>query len=99
MAGHRYRSALRPGLASVIPRDLRLALAHLEIESISPAKEPLPMTETGYRSWFGAPADVESDGGPAEFVRLWLQHEARADSWKAAQAERRQHTLFCSASP
>jgi hypothetical protein len=70
------------------------ALAHLEIESISPAKEPLPMTETGYRSWFGAPADVESDGGPAEFVRLWLDHEARSDSWKAAQAERRQLTLF-----
>jgi hypothetical protein len=56
--------------------------------------EPLPMTETGYRSWFGAPADVESDGGPAEFVRLWLDHEARSDSWKAAQAERRQLTLF-----
>jgi hypothetical protein len=69
-------------------------LAHLEIESMSPAKEPLPMTETGYRSWFGAPADVESDGGPAEFVRLWLDHEARSDSWKAAQAERRQLTLF-----
>ena len=52
------------------------------------------MTETGYRSWFGAPADVESDGGPAEFVRLWLDHDARSDSWKAAQAERRQLTLF-----
>ncbi|MGA7221845.1 MAG: hypothetical protein WBX16_03230 [Candidatus Acidiferrales bacterium] len=69
-------------------------LAPLEIESISPAKEPLPMTETGYRSWFGAPADVESDGGPVEFMRLWLDHEARSDSWKAAQAERRQLTLF-----
>jgi hypothetical protein len=69
-------------------------LAHLEIESINPAKEPLPMTETGYRSWFGAPADVDAEGAPVEFVRLWLEHDARSDLWKAAQAERRQLTLF-----
>jgi hypothetical protein len=33
------------------------------------------MTETGYRSWFGAPADVKSEGGPVESVRLWLEYE------------------------
>jgi hypothetical protein len=45
----------------------RSPFAHLEIESIDPAKRPLPMTETGYRSWFGAPADVDAEGGPVEF--------------------------------
>ena len=69
-------------------------LAHLEIESIHPAKAPLPMTETGYRSWFGSPADVEAEGGPVAFVCTWLDHKARSPEWKAAQAERRQLSLF-----
>lgn len=30
-------------------------LTHLEIEAVEPAKSPLPMTETGYRSHFGSP--------------------------------------------
>jgi hypothetical protein len=69
-------------------------LAHLEIESIDPAKAPLPMTETGYRSWFGAPADVDAEGGPVAFVCAWLDHEARSPAWQEAQTERRQLTLF-----
>jgi hypothetical protein len=69
-------------------------LAHLEIESVDPAKAPLPMTETGYRSWFGAPADVDAEGGPVAFVRAWLDHDARSPAWRASQAERRQLTLF-----
>ena len=69
-------------------------LAHLEIEAVIPAKAALPMTETGYLSHFGAPADVDAEGGPVAFVRAWLDHEAQSPAWKAAQAERRQLALF-----
>ena len=35
-------------------------LSHLEIETIQPAKAPLPMTETGYRSYFTTADDLEA---------------------------------------
>jgi len=44
-------------------------LAHLEIESVMPPRAPLPMTETGYHSHFGAPADVDAEGGSVGFSR------------------------------
>jgi hypothetical protein len=43
--------------------------APLKIETFRPAKAPLPMMETGYRSWFGAPADADAEGGPVGFAR------------------------------
>ena len=69
-------------------------LAHLEIEAVIPTKAALPMTETGYLSHFGAPAEMDAEGGPVAFVRAWLDHEAQSPAWKAAQAERRQLALF-----
>jgi hypothetical protein len=69
-------------------------LAHLEIEAVKPAKSPLPMTETGYRSHFGSADDVAAEGGPVAFVRAWLEHAAQSPAWKAAQEARRQLTLF-----
>jgi hypothetical protein len=69
-------------------------LAHLEIEALDPVKSPLPMTETGYRSHFCAPADIDAEGGPVDFVRAWLDHDARLPEWKAGQEKRRQLTLF-----
>lgn len=69
-------------------------LSHLEIESVIPARAPLPMTETGYRSHFGAPADVHAEGGPVDFVRAWLDYDAQSPAWKAATGERRQFRLF-----
>jgi hypothetical protein len=69
-------------------------LAHLEIEAIQPAKSPLPMTETGYRSHFGSPVDIDAEGGPVAFVRAWLECDARLPAWKNAQEARRQLSLF-----
>jgi hypothetical protein len=69
-------------------------LAHLEIEALDPVKSPLPMTETGYRSHFCAPADIDAEGGPVDFVRAWLDHDARSPTWIVAQEKRRQLTLF-----
>ena len=69
-------------------------LAHLEIESINPAKVPLPMTETGYRSHFTHPDEIEGAGGPIPFVRAWLSEAAKDPNWIAAEEGRKQLSLF-----
>ena len=69
-------------------------LAHLEIESIEPDNAPLPMTETGYRSHFTRPDVIEAEGGPVSFVRAWLAEAANDPKWIAAEADRKQLSLF-----
>jgi hypothetical protein len=69
-------------------------LAHLEIESVAPAKAPLPMTETGYRSHFSGAPLIDEEGGPVAFVRIWLDQAAQTPEWKAQEAAARQLTLF-----
>jgi len=38
--------------------------AHLQIRSQTPALASLPNTETGYRSHFINPDDIDAEGGP-----------------------------------
>lgn len=52
-------------------------------ESRPSGNDPLPMTETGYRSHFGSSADVDAEGGPVEFVRAWLKCDDQLPEWKA----------------
>ena len=55
-------------------------------------REPLPITETGYKSHFlcGAGALTDYDDDPVAFVTAWLEHEAKTQSWSAE----RQLSLF-----
>jgi hypothetical protein len=76
--------------------DRPIAIAHLEIEAVAPAHEPLPITETGYRSHFCAPQTVDEMGGPLGYVLAWLDAEAKSPLWKAAVQARRQLSLFWS---
>lgn len=69
-------------------------VAHLQLESINPDREPLPMTETGYRSHFTDPEDIESAGGPLAYAQAWLEHAAQDPKWKSTEASRAQLTLF-----
>jgi hypothetical protein len=69
-------------------------LAHLEIESIEPARAPLPMTQTGYRSHFTRADEIEAHGGPAAFVRAWLAEAAKDPEWMASVESRKQLSLF-----
>lgn len=64
--------------------------AHIEVQ----ADEPLPITETGYRSLFLPVDSVEHVGGPVAYVRLWLEAKAKSTAWKAIENERRQGRLF-----
>ena len=50
-----------------------------------PERAALPISEAGYRSYF-VPADsVTVLGGPVEYVRAWLDHEAALPAWQAAR--------------
>ena len=54
--------------------------AHLQIR-VKHAR-PIPITDTGYRSHFASPADVEEMGGPVAYVTAWLDAMAQSKAWK-----------------
>lgn len=54
----------------------------------------LPITETGYRSHFLTPQEVERAGGPVALVVAWLNEAARNKGWKEAEEKARQLNLF-----
>ena len=68
--------------------------AHLEVRCVKPAKAPLPITETGYRSHFTSPDCVEEHGGPVSFVKIWLDSESQSAKWKELELSNRQGELF-----
>jgi len=63
-------------------------IAHLEIRTLTPPHRPLPVTETGYRSHFTSPSEIDAYGNPVAFVLAWLDHEASAERWKVQEADR-----------
>jgi hypothetical protein len=75
-------------------------IAHLEIETLSPEKEPLPITGTGYRSHFHPRGVIELHGAEnrgdtlIEHVIDWLDAEAAKPEWKRFVEGRRQLELF-----
>lgn len=69
-------------------------ISHIEIECLKPAKSPLPMTETGYRSHHAPTGNILGYGGAVPFVKSWLEHEAQSEKWKQVQEKAKQLTLF-----
>lgn len=65
---------------------------HLEIRSDD--GDPLPITETGYRSHFLPSAELAHAGGPVAFVRAWLDRAATSPSRQRAEEARKQFALF-----
>lgn len=65
---------------------------HLAIRSMD--REPLPITETGYRSHFLSGEELAARGGPVAYVIAWLDDAARTAEWKAYVAASRQLSLF-----
>ncbi|MEI4235091.1 hypothetical protein [Roseovarius sp. D22-M7] len=57
-------------------------------------RQPLPLTETGYRSHFLPGGIVEDYGGVEGYVRVWLDHEAESPDWKKRKDAARQMSLF-----
>ncbi len=67
-------------------------MAHLEV--VQPGGDPLPFTETGYRSHFTPADDIEGAGGPVAYVGLWLDWAGKDPAWQAAQRLARQLVLL-----
>jgi len=67
---------------------------HIEVQSLAPAKSPLPITETGYRSHFLSPLELINAGGPVTFVTAWLDTEAKGKAWSKAVNAKLQGDLF-----
>ena len=70
-------------------------ISHLEIRSVLPEKEPLPITETGYKSHFFQPDSVEFvNGSVIETVIQWLDEQATSKEWLDYVEVSRQGDLF-----
>lgn len=69
-------------------------LAHLELRSVAPPKQRLPVTETGYLSHFTTPDVIDEAGGPVAFARAALDAAADTDAWRAQEAAARQYSLL-----
>lgn len=66
---------------------------HVEIQAVD--GKPLPITETGFRSYFFGP--VEPALNPDEVVQMittWLDCEAATPSWQAYIENSKQLSLF-----
>jgi hypothetical protein len=80
----------KPKTFDVYDRNYGTPLSHIEID----CDQPLPITETGYKSHYIANNVLLEYGGPLEFVKTWLEEEANKPSWKAFDAKSRQLSLF-----
>jgi hypothetical protein len=69
--------------------------SHIELETLEPARAPLPVTETGYRSHFVPVGTVEATGlTVCGYVIAWLEHAAKRPEWREAQQKAAQGELF-----
>lgn len=70
------------------------SMDHLQVKSVDPERAPLPITETGYKSiWIIGPR-LEEFGGPEQYIRDYLTHEAKSPDWLARKASADQYSLF-----
>ncbi len=77
-----------------IAKDPDAYISHIEVRAIEPARGPLPITETGYKSDYVHPEQVLACGGVSQYVLAWLDHDAKSDQWKIQKEQARQLSLF-----
>ncbi len=75
-------------------RGSAMAMAHLQVRSVAPQRAPLPITETGYRSHFVHPDEVNEFGRPVAYVEAWLNSMARSAHWLSYITQAKQLSLF-----
>lgn len=81
-------------IADYVSFDDGQSMAHLEVESVKPARAPLPITETGYRSHFINRSNVDHMGGPEAYVEAWIDEMSRTHAWREAAIASTQLALF-----
>ncbi len=92
--GIRIEITYRPDTSPAFRKSYGRPLDHLEVHSLAPEREPLPITQTGYLSQFYARNVIEEAGGPAALVLAWLDYFSQSPIWKAKQISRQQLDLF-----
>lgn len=68
------------------------SISHFDIYTKD--KQPLPITETGYRSHFLHDDEVQQYGGPSEYFNAWIESEAKTQNWKPIPKQAEQLSLF-----
>ena len=58
------------------------------------ADEPLPITETGYKSMFQPNGFWENIAAVEQYFMSWIRSEAKSKAWIARVEEQRQPDLF-----
>lgn len=76
--------------AASVVRIMGYQLAHIELY----AKEPLPITESGYRSIFLNHQIIEEIGDVKTYVKTILDENAILKKWKKYAQEKNQLRLF-----
>lgn len=70
------------------------AMFHIEVRSLCPEREPLPITESVYRSIFITESELAKQGGSLKYVTSYIDEEAKSKKWKDWQEKSRQFELF-----
>ena len=65
---------------------------HIEIHT--ECKTPVSITETGYKSYFFPTGGLGVFDTAVDYVRAWLDQEAKSKAWKAREFASRQLSLF-----
>ncbi|MGC3983121.1 MAG: hypothetical protein QM808_17850 [Steroidobacteraceae bacterium] len=68
------------------------AIAHLQVSCLNGKK--LPFSETGYKSHFERADNIEATGGPAAFVKEWLDYASQENKIQKQCFDERQLNLF-----
>ena len=67
-----------------------IIMSHIEIM----CDEELPITETGYKSFFVTDCNLKRWGGVEKFIMMSLNMAAKSDAWKFKKESKNQLTLF-----
>ena len=68
---------------------------HLELVVITPKREPLPITNTGYLSHFVYDRkQCQNAKTGLAFFLAWIERESKTKAWQKADNKRRQLDLF-----
>jgi len=87
---------------TIIWRGIRIEVLHVSnyfegmdhIEIHAEGKTPVSITETGYKSHFFPTGGLGEFETAVDYVRAWLDHEAKSQAWKAREFSSRQLSLF-----
>ena len=82
------------GILIAVTFERQAHVDHIQIETLEPKRAPLPITETGYLSQFFSRAVIEKAGGPAAYVRNWLDQSTAKKGWPEIEATVRQYSLL-----